>query len=308
MTRHIPVTILGGYLGAGKTTVINHLLAGDHGIRIAVLVNDFGAVNVDASLIAETADDSIALTNGCVCCSIADDLGEALDAQTARADPPDHIVIEASGVAEPHRIAAYAQGWPGVALNNVVTVADAETVRDRSADKYVGGVVTRQIATADLLVLNRVDLVSDIECGSVANWLETRSPDTPVVQSVQGRVGADRLLSRRSRSRTEEDRGSKPDHGLLSRIWTPVRPVLIGAMKAALESAPESVHRAKGHIRDSENDELCTVQMSGGRVDIDHAGYKSPEAAVVLIGTSAADLENLEMWLTEQCEAGSTSP
>ena len=90
----IPVTILGGYLGAGKTTLINHVLSLADGIRVAVLVNDFGAVNIDASLIASRAEDTITLSNGCVCCTIQDDLGAAIDSQLRRTNPPQHIIIE----------------------------------------------------------------------------------------------------------------------------------------------------------------------------------------------------------------------
>jgi hypothetical protein len=107
----VPVTIIGGYLGAGKTTLINALLAADHGRRLAVLVNDFGAVNIDVELIERHDGETISLTNGCICCSIADSLGESLDQVLALEPRPDQIVIEASGVADPAAIAGYGQGW-----------------------------------------------------------------------------------------------------------------------------------------------------------------------------------------------------
>ncbi|MDE0254627.1 MAG: hypothetical protein OYG32_07510, partial [Rhodospirillaceae bacterium] len=129
--RPIPVTVIGGYLGAGKTTCLNHLLAADHGLRLAVLVNDFGAVNIDAGLIAEHGGDTIALTNGCVCCAIADDLGAALQAQTERQPPPDWIVVEASGVADPARVMRLAGNWPGCRPAGTAVLADAATVRER---------------------------------------------------------------------------------------------------------------------------------------------------------------------------------
>ena len=134
----VPVTVVAGYLGAGKTTLINELLRHDHGRRLAVLVNDFGAVNIDAALIADHDGQTISLKNGCVCCSIADELGDALDRVLALEPAPDQIVIEASGVADPANVAAYGQGWPGCRLDAVVVLADAETVQAKSRDQFVG--------------------------------------------------------------------------------------------------------------------------------------------------------------------------
>lgn len=186
----IPITIAGGYLGAGKTSLINHVLAGKHGRRVTVLVNDFGAINIDAKLIENSADDTINLTNGCACCAIQDDLGSALQTQIERASPPDHILIEMSGVAEPARIQGYAEAWPGVHLDCVVTLADAETVRSRAADKFVGRVVQRQLSAADFLVLNKVDLVSDDERLRAAAWLRERCPDSRLIEAIHGAVDA----------------------------------------------------------------------------------------------------------------------
>ena len=141
----LAVTIIGGYLGAGKTTLLNRLLADVHGMRLAVLVNDFGAVNIDAALIANRDGETISLTNGCVCCSIGDNLGIALYDLAERRDGPEHIVVEASGVADPARIAHYAGCHPRLDLDGIVVVVDAETVQARADDKYVGDVVRQQL-------------------------------------------------------------------------------------------------------------------------------------------------------------------
>lgn len=291
MTRHIPITILGGYLGAGKTTVINHLLSGDHGVRIAVLVNDFGAVNVDASLIAETTDDSIALTNGCVCCSIADDLGEALDAQTARAEPPDHIVIEASGVAEPARIAAYAQGWPGVALNNVVTVADAETVQDRSTDKYVGGVVKRQIEAAGLILLSKGDLAGDERARSLKAWLKKLNSDAQIISADHGKIEADLLLERQGPVLADASGHSAAP--LFNRLWQPAAPVRIEAVSHLLKDAGPDLHRAKGFLNDAETGERVLLQAVGERVEVETLSTGVTDEGLVLIGPDVAELDRI---------------
>ncbi len=97
----VPLTILTGFLGAGKTTLLNRILQGDHGLKIAVLVNDFGSVNIDADLIVGVDDNVMTLTNGCTCCSLRDDLVQTVLETIDKAEPPDYIVLEASGVAEP---------------------------------------------------------------------------------------------------------------------------------------------------------------------------------------------------------------
>lgn len=291
--RHIPVTILGGYLGAGKTTVINHLLAGNHGVRIAVLVNDFGAVNVDASLIAEQSDETISLANGCVCCSIADDLGAALDSQTARTEPPDHIVIEASGVAEPARIASYAQGWPGVALNNVVTVVDAETGRGRAEDKFVGGVVQRQIKAADLLILNKCDLQPAAQVAVGEQWMDALNNTAYLVRTSRGEISADMLLRSANVDAIATIGEGHFHQPMISRYWEPSTVIDAVAVAETLRRAPASIHRTKGFVTDRTTGKRLLVQAVGRRVGISPAGGFTEPDGLVLIGIDATVLDEL---------------
>ena len=184
----IPVTLIGGYLGAGKTSLLNHLLTHASGERIAVLVNDFGALGLDAALVAGRDADTVTLTNGCVCCSIADDFGTALDAQVRAGEPPERIVVETSGVAEPARTARYASGWPGVRLDAILTVVDLETIRARAKDRFVGDLVVRQVESADLIVANKSDRVDASTRRSTTQWLAGRAPRAAQVETSHGRV------------------------------------------------------------------------------------------------------------------------
>ena len=127
--KAIPVTILTGFLGAGKTTLLNRILNGDHGLRVAVMVNDFGAVNIDAELVVGVEDDMISLANGCVCCQIRDDLIESIEDLLKRPEPVEYILLEASGVADPGSISMTFMDEKyrdRIRLDSVTCVVDAE--------------------------------------------------------------------------------------------------------------------------------------------------------------------------------------
>ena len=128
-----PITVLTGFLGAGKTTLLNRILNGNHGLRVAVLVNDFGSINIDADLVVgiENNGDVISLANGCVCCSIRDDLLDAVTQVLARPEQPEYVVLEASGVADPVGIAVTftdAGLRDRIRLDSITCVVDAEQV------------------------------------------------------------------------------------------------------------------------------------------------------------------------------------
>ncbi len=179
---NIPVTTVGGYLGAGKTTLINAVLGSATSSRIAVLVNDFGGINIDAQLIASRNATTIELTNGCACCILSDDLGEAF-ARVAAAQPPfDHVVVEASGVADPRRLSQWAT-LPGLFSACVVVVADVQTVQLRADDHYVGTTIRRQLAGADAIVLSRKDLASEAALHEAHAWLHEVAPHAAILDA-----------------------------------------------------------------------------------------------------------------------------
>jgi G3E family GTPase len=157
-------------------------------------VNDFGSINIDESLIVAADSDKITLANGCICCSLVDGLASALEQIRALDPAPARLVIEASGVSNPASIAAYAHGR-GLHLDGVVTVVDAETVRARSNDRYVGDTVHRQIVAADLLILNKTDLIAPTELAGLRTWLTSLGDVArATIDAVQGQVALDVLL------------------------------------------------------------------------------------------------------------------
>ena len=177
--RRTPVTFVGGYLGAGKTTAINEVLAAaEH--PIAVIVNDAGAVNIDAALIKGCDGDAIELTDGCVCCTSLDEMGAALDLVRSRPEPPDHLVIELSGVAEPGAVIPWGSS-AGFFLDGVVTVVAANQLTDDGLPEWIRAHVEAQIEAADLLVLMKTDLVDAATVALAWERLRQLAPAVPVV-------------------------------------------------------------------------------------------------------------------------------
>ena len=312
--RAIPVTVIGGYLGAGKTTCLNRLLAADHGLRLAVLVNDFGSVNIDASLIARHEGETIALTNGCVCCAIADDLGAALQAQVARQPPPDrppdHIVIEASGVADPARVMQLAGNWPGCRPAGTAVLVDAATIRVRAADKFVGRLVVQQMQAARLLVLNKLDLLPCGEGAQVRAWAQGQAGPIEVVESRFGRVDPARLLGLGDAvlpvGATLAETGDA-NHGLSSVVWWPAGPVRLDGLERLLAARPD-IHRAKGVVATGSG--LQRIDWSGGRLDLSAASPGSPgPAQLVLSGPFDAPAGHAQLRALDSCaQAGLSVP
>lgn len=184
----IPLVVLGGYLGAGKTTLLNYVLSHLDQQRVAVLVNDFGDINIDAALIRERTDDVINLENGCICCSIGGRLVDTLLKIGARPERPELLIIEASGVSDPQKIAQIGMLDRDFRLSSIVVVVDAERIGATLDDPYVGDIVRRQVAVATALVLTKTDLVSEREKAAVSDMLSTLSQGTLQIEAVSGAI------------------------------------------------------------------------------------------------------------------------
>lgn len=170
-TNNIPVSVIGGYLGSGKTTLINQLLRNADGRKLAVLVNEFGALPIDADLIEAQSDTMISISGGCVCCSYGNDLIQALLEISKLESAPDHILIESSGVALPGAIAASVSINGSFEIAGIITVVDSEIILEQASNEYIGDTIERQLGDSDIVLLNKCDLVDEVHLAYLESWL-----------------------------------------------------------------------------------------------------------------------------------------
>jgi G3E family GTPase len=285
----IPLTVIGGFLGAGKTTLLNRLLR-QSTRRYTVLVNDFGAVNIDAALVASHDGSTINLANGCVCCTMADGLSEALLRVLEAPVGPEHIVIEASGVGDPWQIAGIALAEPDLRLAAVIVLADAEQLSMQLADRYIGDTVRRQIMRADILVLNKVDLVEARQLDVARSLLRDLRPALRIVETAQAAMPAD-LLDADLPSRADLQLPAVQDHGIRRWLYRNRRVFARRALEALLDDLPPSLLRLKGWCRIAGAPQPLLLQMSGARWTLSSAvappALLTDETLLVALGTAA---------------------
>ena len=244
-----------------------------------MLVNDFGAVNVDAALIAQSGGEMVALANGCLCCTIGDDLGGAL-ARLAAAGP-EHVVIEASGVGDPWRIAQLALIEPGFSLEPIVVLADATALQAQLDDRWIADTLRQQFAHAELLLIAKSDLADPAPAEAL---LAALRPGVPMRRMVEGRVAAaDLVFPTAPRPRPSRLAADAP-HPFRTWYWLPTAPIDRARLRLVLERLPEGVLRVKGIVDDDSGARLL-LQYAAGRWAITPTG--APVTGLVAIGTAA---------------------
>lgn len=279
----LPVTIISGYLGAGKTTLINHLLRHPRGLRLAVLVNEFGALAIDADLIEAEEEGLKSISGGCVCCAFGSDMIGVLE--TIRDSRPrfDHILLEASGVALPASIMTTVGLVPGLRRDASIVLADAEQIRRNAADKFLSDTVLRQLEQADVVLVTKTDLVGAEQLAEVKAWLKTQAPCARILRAAHGDiplqavVGAIPLAGQRNS-------GLLPEHSdFSSAVLAPGFPVNADSLARQLAGI-EAITRAKGYVR-TENG-LALIHVVGQRYAVESAD-EPHEVGVVCIGAKA---------------------
>lgn len=287
--RGIPLTVVGGFLGAGKTTLLNRLLR-DADRRIAVFVNDFGAINIDAECIRARNGDTITLTNGCICCGISGEFMFALAGLRDREDPPDHVIVEASGIGDVATIVRYAD-IPGYRRDAAIVVVDAETVMNPEAAGRTTDHVVAQLRAADLVVLNKADLVTADQLAATRRWLGELVPFAGIVETAFGEVPAAFVLGVGDRPRPVSAAPAleHPHPEYASWSWTGDVPLDGRGLTDAIAALPDGVLRVKGvlHLREDPGHRYL-VQLVGRRGSIERdrtwGDGETPGSRLVMIG------------------------
>jgi cobalamin biosynthesis protein CobW len=306
MSEKIPVTVITGFLGSGKTTLIRHMIAQSRGRKLALIVNEFGELGVDGQILKScttpncTADDIIELTNGCICCTVADDFLPTLKKLLARKVKPDHIIIETSGLALPQPLVR-AFNWPEVknkvTVDAVVTVVDAKALSDgrfaideaavakarksnQTHENPIAELFDDQLACADIVILNKVDLITPEMVSLLRTNLKPKlRPGTKLVHAPHDNLALYVLLGAKAQAESDMDNRKtqhehegeeQHDHDDFSSVTVPVgqvrdRSLLLESISRAIGA--HDILRVKGVVNIQGNDSRFIVQAVGPRIN-----------------------------------------
>lgn len=307
----IPMAILTGYLGAGKTTLLNRMLKTDHDMKIAVLVNDFGSINIDAKLIVGVEGETITLSNGCICCSIRGDLIEAIAKIVNGENPPDYIIIEASGVSDPAQVVlTFNRSFlrNRVRIDSIIAVVDAEQFDQLEGNPQK--LMREQVRVSDIVILNKADLVDEEGMKKAHDWVDTVIDKARVIETQYCDVPVKTLLGNNTYNPQTAFDTSGPgvhahsvdelhdhehgDHSLVFATWAweTTEPLVLSEIRKVLDNLPREIFRAKGIIHAREvPDKQIVLQLVGNRVSLtegDAWGDKPKSTSIVVIGNIAS--------------------
>ena len=344
MAEKIPATVITGFLGAGKTTLIRHMLQNAQGRRIALIINEFGDLGVDGDILKGCGDetcrdeDVVELSNGCICCTVAEDFIPTLETLLAREDRPDHIVIETSGLALPQPLVR-AFNWPAVrnavTVDGVVTVVDGKAVEEgrfahdikavdaqRAADENLdhetplSELFEDQIACADMIVVNKTDLLEDAGAGLSARLKGEARSGVQVVKASMGALPVDVLLGQgigaeddmaarhevhhHHHHHHDEDHHEDDEHHhhhdhdhddfesfVLEVADVPDKDAFLAKLQEVIRT--HDILRLKGFLRLSGKPMRLTVQAVGPRIDSYFDGPVTGPSRLVVIGQAGLD-------------------
>ncbi len=271
----LPVTIVTGFLGTGKTTLVNHILTHQTQLRTAVMVNEIGDIAIDNELIIGAADDMVELANGCICCSINNDLVDAIFRVLRREPRVDYLVVETTGLADPLPIALTflrSEFRDVVRVDSIVALADAESF---SLDLFDSRAATNQLRHADFVVLNKCDLVAPERAAAVEGKIRAVAEGARILRATRARVALPLILGTGVSRGESHLHGRSHDHlaadGFDAVSFTSARAFSADAFQAFLERLPRNVFRAKGILTIDGGDRRYLFHLVGHRFTLDAA-------------------------------------
>jgi len=297
----VPVTILAGFLGSGKTTLLKKMLTGAHGVTISAIVNDFGAINLDAEDVEKVHEDVIELSNGCSCCQIGADFSKSLTRVASGDTPPDHIVVEASGVSEPFSLGLLASMCPETSTAGIVTLVDAEALDAHPSLLRDDALFRRQIEVAHLLVLTKTDRLPAERIPGLIKVLGTVAPGRMVVDSSSDDLnqlileGAGNLGARPEPGKVPHD-----VHQFETKAVVVSDVVSKAELEERLAEIPYGLLRMKGRLR-ADGGGTLVIQCVDKRWTINVEEEEIKEGYLVAIG-HREDGGNWQQWTSDLFE------
>ncbi len=309
-----PVTIITGFLGSGKTTLLNQILTNRQNLKIAVLVNEFGEINIDSQLLVSIDEDMMLLSNGCICCTINASLIDAVN-KVLEGDNIDYIVIETTGLAEPIPLMmtfTSSDLRDITRLDSILTVVDAENF---DSNQFESKIAVEQVIYGDIIILNKIDLVSSEKLQQIEEYINSVKVGAKIIRSEYGRISLPLILDigesnlkTLSRSSLQYNLNSSSIHGLAEDNFMSVsfqndKPLSVEKFNKFLdEQLPKTVFRAKGIIWYQGSKLRHIFQLSGKRCNFQRDEWTtSPQNQLVFIGRNL-DPETITSQL-EKCVA-----
>jgi G3E family GTPase len=305
----LPVALITEFLGSGKTTLLNSILKHFPNGRVAVLVNEFGDINIDSQLLIAVDEDVIELTNGCICCTINNNLSEAVFRILAHRDRIDHLIVETTGLADPLPIATTflaSELWSFTRVDAILTVVDAEAF---TPEHFGSEIAFRQIAYSDMILLNKTDLVTEAALEVLEQYLHTVKPNPRILRMTYGQVPLPLILDIKLHDSSfcptplDADQSKAvaqtPNEGYMAVSFESDRPISLRKFQQFLDyQLPQEVFRGKGILRLEDSPDRHLFQLSGKRINIDSSEWHTPpKTQLVWIGRNLNPL-NLQQLLT----------